>query len=62
MSHWSTDLIIDNIRDVLESIQALEAELESLYGAGLVAAASDVYSELTEARKRLCELEQSIAL
>jgi hypothetical protein len=62
MSHWSTDLIIDNIRDVLESIQALEAELESLYSAGLVAAASDVYSELTEARKRLCELEQSIAL
>jgi FtsZ-binding cell division protein ZapB len=62
MSHWSTDLIIDNIRDTIDTIKLLEQEVESLASADEYALAYEVYAELLQARKRLAELEQSVSL
>lgn len=62
MSHWSTDLIIDNIHDLIGMIQFLQMEIESLASAGEYARAHDLYQEKLLALKRLGELEQSISL
>lgn len=62
MSHWSTDLIIDNIRDTIDTIKLLEQEVESLASSCDYALACEVYAELLQARKRLDELEKSVCL
>jgi FtsZ-binding cell division protein ZapB len=62
MSHWSTDLIIENIHDAIGTIQFLQCEIDDLVSAGEFARAQDLYQELCQARKRLAELEQSVAL
>ena len=62
MSHWSIDLIIDNIHDLIGTIQFLQCEIEDLASNGETARAHDLYQELCQARKRLAELETSISL
>ena len=62
MSHWSTDLIIDNIHDLIGTIQFLQMEIDSLAAEGKLAEARDLYEQKLLALKRLGELEQSISL
>jgi hypothetical protein len=62
MSHWSVNLIIDNIHDLMGTIRLIEQEIESLASHGEYAKAQDLYQELLDATRRLGELEQSIAL
>lgn len=60
MSHWSTVLIIDNIRDVIEQIRLLQSEVESLASSGDEGLAEEAYSKLYQARVRLQELEEFV--
>jgi len=62
MSHWSTDLIIDNIHDLIGTIQFLQMEIDSLASEGKFAEARDLYEQKLQALRRLEELEQYVSL